>query len=205
MVNIKNRLHKELSKVNKECAVSRNSLRTLLTDNEQHAMKGLRNIENLKIKERLRTHYKNRTAWIKRQNKKREDEGIPNDADGIVFEEQDLGDAFSTMVRMYGGVQLTEEELDTLKLPPRYAMYEKPDEMMFSESIEKTFNKIRWNKTFEEREQDKQVVENDLGTFFSEESKTFDGKNGKNVASFNSVHSGISRRGNGSKTDDMQI
>ena len=62
---------------------------------------------------------------MKNQKEKRDNENVPDNIDGIVFGTQKLDESFHTEVRRNGG-QLTDEEIETLKFPPRYTLYEKP-------------------------------------------------------------------------------
>ena len=54
-------------------------------------------------------------------------------------------------------------------------MFEKPDVLLFKANIEKTFNRIRWNKVFESAENDS--YESEASTdFYDAETNTFDGQ-----------------------------
>lgn len=53
---------------------------------------------------------------------------------------------FSSLPRLYGGVQLDEEEKVALELPVKYGLYRKVSVTQCKIDLEEALNKLRWNK-----------------------------------------------------------
>ena len=93
----------------------------------------------------LRTHYKNRHAWIRKKSDERQRKELPGEIDGVIMEDLVLGERFEPKIRQYGGVALDEDEKEALKLQPNFAIFEEIDELEFMACTKKTFNSLRWS------------------------------------------------------------
>ena len=71
-------------------------------------------------------------------------------------------------------VSVSKEEEKALKLPPKFAIYEKPDVLLFKANIEKAYNRIRWNKVFESKEENNDTT-NVVSELYDFETNSFDG------------------------------
>ena len=188
MANLERDLYKELAKRTKENEDATKAAKRIL-DAQEYSLFERKKAEELEFCRRSsRNHFRERLGWIKKCNEKRRNEETPDIIDGILMNDQPLDDTYELKIRQYGGVSLDENEKEVLKLPPKYAVFETPNQLDFKANLEKTFNRIRWKRQFEEVE--KQKAETELNTvtgsvatpktevcFFNEESKTFNGKN----------------------------
>ena len=75
---------------------------------------------------------------------------LPNNIQGIplYFDSEDFSEEFSTQPKLYGGVQLDEDDKVALELPVMYDLYKKLMLVKCRIDIEEPLNKLRWNKTF---------------------------------------------------------
>ena len=72
--------------------------------------------------------------------------GIP-----VKFNNEDFSEEFSSQPRLYGGVQLDEDEKVALELPVKYGLYRKVNVSQCRIDIEESLNKLRWNRIFDEK------------------------------------------------------
>ena len=72
---------------------------------------------------------------------------------------------FDSEPRMYGDVNLDEDEKKVLELPPKYGVFRKLDEVQCKIDVEECLNKLRWNRIFSENDNDSgNVVSQEVGT-----------------------------------------
>ena len=100
--------------------------------------KNTKKIRFLKEKKRRSTEYKNKIM----QQKEREDDII----EGIRIFDRKLNEEYDNKPKCYGGVKIDENEMTTLCLPPKFAMYEEVKEAKCEAEIEKSFAKLRWSR-----------------------------------------------------------
>lgn len=53
------------------------------------------------------------------------------------MEDCNLPQEFKSETCIYGGVQLNENEMEVLKVPPKYAIFEKVDPLLFKPSLKR--------------------------------------------------------------------
>ena len=58
---------------------------------------------------------------------KKKERTIPDEMEGIILKDQEIGDEYTSAPRLYGGITLTNDEQSILELPPKYAIHEKVD------------------------------------------------------------------------------
>ena len=85
-------------------------------------------------------------AWLK--SKFRVQEEVPDEYEGYKVGDQELGAEFEGGGVAYGGVQVTNDEREALKLHPKYTVYEKVDVREFMAEVEKALAKVRWDRGF---------------------------------------------------------
>ncbi|MCP4264419.1 MAG: hypothetical protein GY777_02390 [Candidatus Brocadiaceae bacterium] len=100
--------------------------------------KNTKKIRFLKEKKRRSNEYKNKIM----QQKEREDDII----EGIRIFDRKLNEEYDNKPKCYGGVKIDENEMTTLCLPPKFAMYEEVKEAKCEAEIEKSFAKLRWSR-----------------------------------------------------------
>ena len=61
----------------------------------------------------------------------------------------DLPPEFSSQPRLYGGVELDEDEKVALELPVKFGLFRKIDPVQCKIDAEEALNKLRWNKIIE--------------------------------------------------------
>ena len=176
MTNIKNELHKEFAEVCRKVNENNVLVNNVLTEEGTLLYNRVLAKEQNHEKTKARKYFRSRIKSMGEQKEKRENEETPDEIDGIRMDEQELDERFTAKTHVYGGVQLSKEEEEALKLPPKFSMFEKPDILLFKANIEKTFNRIRWNKVFESVETTNEG-ENVSTEFFDAETNTFDGQN----------------------------
>ena len=181
--NIKDDLHKELAAKTKEADAAKTVVQQVLTEDEALRIEERRKIEISLNRKRYREHFKSRLRWIKEKQQTMEDQRVPDEIDGIVMKKRTLDDSFTPNVCVYGGVNLSNDEMEALKLPPKYTVYQKPDQLQFKAGLEKTFNSLRWGRQIGEREEqeggNEQIAGADTSSarFYNEEEQSYDGKN----------------------------
>ncbi len=93
-------------------------------------------------------------------------EAIPESVRGIVIEDQQVPEEFSTGPKCYGGVEINMDEQAVLSLPPKYAVYSKIDVIDCEAQVEKSLAKLRWSVQKRERQEEE-------GTEQREDQKSF--------------------------------
>ena len=76
------------------------------------------------IRKQLRAVYKRRYECAQNLMKKRKKQLTPM-IDNIITSDQVLSKEFNPEPCVYGGVELSKNEAETLNLPPKFAMYQK--------------------------------------------------------------------------------
>ena len=125
--------------------------------------------------ERLRLKRKEKLYWIKQKYYKKKDP--PDEYKGVIIKDQELGPHFNAEPVSYGGITLSEPEKATLRIHPKYTVFEKVDPIDTEAEIEKCLTKIRWARHEEEREKARQrdgVQRQEKKETFNVETKTFD-------------------------------
>ena len=69
-----------------------------------------------------------------------------NEVEQIIVKDQQLDENFDSSARTYGGVTLSTNEQHLLRLPPKFAIYNKIDIKDCEVEIEAGLTKIRWNR-----------------------------------------------------------
>ena len=109
------------------------------------------------------------------QNKyKKQRKIIPDEIDGILLKDQELGDEYNSTPRQYGGVHLEQEEKNVLSLPTKFATHSKVTEEECQAQIEKTMAKLRWECTAREKETNGDELPRDDATWHNCETKEMD-------------------------------
>ena len=104
----------------------------------------------------LNDKQKKKVAFLKcRYERKME---TPNEINGIIIEDQEITDDYTSIPRCYGNVEINSDEQDVLSLPPKYAIFEKVDKIECMAEIEKGLTKMRWNQKSNE-DKNKQIVD----------------------------------------------
>ena len=97
---------------------------------------------------------------------------VPDLLQDIVISDQDLPDTFTSDPRMYGNVELTEQEMELLSLPPKFAVFDKIDTINCEAEVEKGLGKLRW--AIAEEEQRQQGIVRQERTVLDTVTSTFD-------------------------------
>ena len=101
---------------------------------------------------------------------------------GVVIGDVDLNkDEFTSSPRVYGGVQIDNDEEEALSLPPSFGIYQKINKDKCKIDVEESLNKLRWNINFGrvERKEDENGIEIKINEnitkkeFFDKEESTF--------------------------------
>ena len=71
---------------------------------------------------------------------------IPDEIDGIILRDQEIPNEYNSTARTYGGITLSDNEQSVLKLPPKFATYERVNETSCEAEIEKMLTKLRWEE-----------------------------------------------------------
>ena len=146
MKNLRKELYQKMARITREMRQIEVEIRTLIPREDFTTMKRYEQLELNYARAQLRSHYRNRYAWIKKKTNERRTESLPCEIDGVVMEDRSLGDQFEAKVRQYGGVQLDEDEMEALKMQPNFAVYEEVNDLEFMANTEKTFNSLRWSE-----------------------------------------------------------
>ena len=190
MSNGAKELQKKLRLMNAEYRHIRSNLESFLSEEERKLFENIQKAEVDHAKLKTKQHFKQRMDWINKRKERRATMETPDKIDGINISDQILDDTFKPKIREYGGVNLQEQEKELMVLPPKYAIYEKPNMLKFKANVEKTMNRIRWNREIERRkEEDKNRDEredannraNHTMSFYDDESKSFSGPSLSNI------------------------
>ena len=101
--------------------------------------------ENDYVKSKSERHYKAKLEWLTQKNKKAHEKEPPNKIDNTTMGDCVLPESFESNPRIYGGVDLTIDEVELLKLPPKFAIYKKLDELLLESQFEKAVTCLWWN------------------------------------------------------------
>ena len=94
------------------------------------------------LKRKLAEKNEKKIAWIKKKWVKERDDDIR----GINVEDCQLTEEFTSEPRLYGGVQVTEDEVAVLSLPPKFGVYKRLNTLQCRIDVEESINKLRWNR-----------------------------------------------------------
>ena len=120
------------------------------------------------VKEKLQRKTRAKVEWLKEKwGAKRQQKEIPDEVKGIMVKDEDLPDEFSSEPRVYGNVELKDNEIEALKMSPNFGLYKEVNITKLNIETEEAINKYRWNKIIEE---DK-VKDNVSNSFINEEKK----------------------------------
>ena len=103
----------------------------------------------------------------------KKEETVPDEIDGIVLKDQELTDEYTSAPRMYGGVDLTNDEHSLLELPTKYATYEKVNRDPCEAEIEKSLAKLRWESKKDDDPRGNELPREEKG-WHDQHSKTMD-------------------------------
>ena len=94
-----------------------------------------------KVENLIKRDREKRTVWQRRRA-----EVNATDLRGIDVSDRHLDERFESKPRRYGGIELTPEESELLSLPPKFAIFEKPNIIDCEIEIEKGLTKMRWSR-----------------------------------------------------------
>ena len=112
----------------------------------------------------LRNKYTNTLAYVS--------DTLHDTLHDVTISDQDLLDTFASYPRIYGDAALSDQDVDVLKLPPNFAIYDKIDDIDCEAQIEKGIAKLRW--AINEAEQAEVNAIRPDRTVLNAETKTFD-------------------------------
>ena len=134
----------------------------------QNYMKELR--ENLKIKR------KNKIVHLIGKWKKKSE--IPKTYRSIKVGDEELPIEFESQPRVYGGIELDKDEVNVLKLPPKFSLYSELSKVNSDIEVEMCLNKLRWNiisgKVERENLDEEDRIISRSGQFIDEKEQTID-------------------------------
>ena len=96
-----------------------------------------------------------KVAWLVKRWRSVQ-ETVPSTVRDIVVADDDLPEEFDSTPRIYGGVQLDEEEKAALTLSPKYGLYRPLRVEQAKIDVEEALNKLRWNAIIKEGKGDRQ-------------------------------------------------
>ena len=138
-------LYKELSYRNKSLNSSKKELQREFDNTTINKLYRCWYKENDYARKISRLHYESKFKWLTQKNKTEYEKDLPNHIDNIIMEDCVLPECFQSDPRIYGGISLTTDEVELLKLPPKFAVYKKSDELMLKSQFEKAITCLRWN------------------------------------------------------------
>ena len=109
-----------------------------------------------------------------RNKYKKKQETIPDEIEGIVLTNQELPAEYTSTARVYGGVDLLENEQSLLSLPPKYAMYGKVESESCEAEIEKALAKQRWEEKRKQVDEEGNELPTEVRGWHDVETKTID-------------------------------
>ena len=165
MRNIRNELYNKLT-TNYKCEKdSFNNVKEILNPDYIQCFIDVKNNEKEFAADRTKKHFDDRLKWIIEKKEERLSKAIPDIIDGIDMRDKDVPTTYDIEPKIYGGVKIDSNEAAVLKLPPKFSRIYKPDKLDFKANLEKTFNKIRWNKQINEQNHEGSVVRNINGFY----------------------------------------
>ena len=124
--------------------------------------------ESCKYKDVLCKRRKKKVDFLSRKyNRKTR---LPYSINGAIVADQDVPENFTSEPRCYGAIEISNDEKAVLSLPPKFATYDRVDQLRCEGEVEKGLAKLRWSKRRETTE--KEEVEEDR--FYNETEQTFD-------------------------------
>ncbi|XP_029643478.1 probable serine/threonine-protein kinase tsuA [Octopus sinensis] len=151
MVNIRNRIYRELSEQEKRKRIFLKEIKSITTRKEKTLIMDIIYEENRHVIHQCNIHFKRKLSWLKQKRQyelaKEEKQKYPDTINGIIMEDVLLPEEFNkdNEANIYGGVTTDPDEISILQLPPKYAVYSKVNTIKCLSEIEKSFTKIRWN------------------------------------------------------------
>lgn len=111
------------------------------------------------VVEKLENNAEKKIEWL--TSKWKQKEIIPDMYEGVVIKTDNIP-VYDNSPRIYGGVEVTEDEKAALLLPPKFAIYEEINITECRIRVEESLNKLRWNKLIggkKEKEKEKQFFD----------------------------------------------
>ena len=97
-----------------------------------------------KCKQAIAKKHEKKIAWLEKRWSKKGAE-VPKYVRDIRVADDDLPSEFESTPRVYGGVQLDEDEKAALALSPKYGLYRSLNVAQGKIDVEECLNKLRWN------------------------------------------------------------
>ena len=98
----------------------------------------------------------------------------PDEIRGVTVADQEIPANFTSDPRIYGGAEVSNDELSILSLPPNYALYGNIDQKECEIEVEKALAKARWSLKNQEREEEQETGnEQRKRKVFDHETETF--------------------------------
>jgi len=143
MKNTLRQLYQERSNREREKRDCYKKAFAILHGNHIKQFHDLLNSENSYSRYRTLQHFAERLEWIRRSANARKPP-LPDSIDNIHMKDVTLSPEFESKPRVYGGCTLSESEMKTLSLPPKFAVFKKIDSFDCKSEVEKAFTKLRW-------------------------------------------------------------
>ena len=152
------RLYSELSKKNKIMNTYIKGIKDIFTKNDVDSIYTCWYNEKEYMIVQAKSHYDSRMEWFKEKQRNKEDEILPSVIDNINMTDQQLPAEFNCEPPVYGRIQVSEKEKQLLKLPPKYALFQKPDTLMIKSQFEKAITQLRWSIKIENDNKGKEGI-----------------------------------------------
>ena len=129
-------------------------------------------------KEITRTKFRNRRKkkvdFLSTKYDKNDD--VPDKIRGVTVADQDIVKDFSMAPRVYGAVELSNDEEKLLTLPPKFTIPELIDQIECQTEVEKSLGKLRWELQKERKEANGNLDDTER-TYFDANTMTFNYSN----------------------------
>lgn len=104
-----------------------------------------------RYKMQLEARNRERVKWLVAKWRKKE-KPVPDTIRGIKLNDETLPLEFNSQPRIYGNMQMSNNEMKLLELPPKFGLYRKVNVRETIISTEEAINKIRWNRSITDNE-----------------------------------------------------
>ena len=113
--------------------------------------------EKTSKREMYKEKRKSKIEWMKMKYENRDT--VPEEYQGVIIKDQDISNGFEKECKVYGGVELTENEKTALSLHPKHTIFEKVNMLQCEAEFEKALTKLRWK---EKAANDRNNIENKI-------------------------------------------
>ena len=137
-------LYHALSKNNKALSNCRKEIKNVFKKEDIDRLHESWYKEKEYAQKKIIEHFKSKREWIIKKQEEKENNEHPDEIDCIIMKDGTLPAEFKIEPCVYGNIELTDNEKAIIRLPPKFAMFNKVDTLVLRAQFEKAVTNLRW-------------------------------------------------------------